>query len=103
MRNIGELRAVIFREDDHWVAQCLEFDIGVQAEDLDTLRTRLRMALMAEQDAREGTDENPFPGIEQSPQHFHEMWDKSAGELTPRQDTGGVRSDESPLRMALCA
>jgi hypothetical protein len=31
-----------------WVAQCLEHDIGAQAEDVDTLNARLEVALRPE-------------------------------------------------------
>ncbi len=32
------IRAVIFQDGDLWVAQCLEYDIGAQAFDVDTVR-----------------------------------------------------------------
>ena len=34
----ADIRVLLFREDDVWVAQCVEYDIGAQASDLPTLR-----------------------------------------------------------------
>ncbi len=42
------LYAVVFRDDALWVAQVIEYDIGAQAADLDTLNRRLSAVLKAE-------------------------------------------------------
>ena len=45
-----QLRVVVFQEEGAWVAQCLEYDIGAQAPDLNTLppaRADYEMALLA--------------------------------------------------------
>jgi hypothetical protein len=96
------VRVVVFQECGQWVAQCLEYDIGAQAGDLDELRIHLEMTLHAEYVLRKGTDADPFPGIEPAPRHFHNLWDKCGNELTPPARMGGVQA-EKPIRMALCA
>ena len=85
-----------------WAAQCLDYDIGAQAEDLDELRAQLEMTLYAEHRLRAGTDADPFPGIDPAPQHFHMLWEKGGNELTPPARMSGVDA-EKPIRMALCA
>lgn len=73
MQEARQIRALLAREGDFWVAQCLEYDIGAQAHDLGELRKRLMAAL----------DGEPFAGIGPAPQFFHDQWDKRAGEFTP--------------------
>jgi hypothetical protein len=98
----GVVRAVVFQDSGLWVAQCVDYDIGAQADDLDELRAQLEMTLYAEHVARSGTDSDPFPGIDAAPQYFHDLWDKCGNELTPPARMSGVQS-EKPIRMALCA
>lgn len=100
LRNEG-IRVVIKREGDQYVAQCLEVDIGVQAPDVETLRTRLEMTLRAEYIARKGTDQNPFPGIDPAPQYFHDVWDKCHFRSEPTL-VSGVDHGAS-IQMAMCA
>ena len=42
------IRVIVFRDANLWVAQCLEYDIGAQAPDLDTLKARLAVTLAVE-------------------------------------------------------
>lgn len=78
-----KIRAIIFREGDLWVAQCLEYDIGAQAADLDTLQSLLSVVLRAECEAGKAKTGKPFGGINPAPSHFFEMWGKRTGLLTP--------------------
>ena len=48
MPDHSHIRVLIRNHGDHWTAQCLEYDIGAQAGDLDELRVRLMVALEAE-------------------------------------------------------
>ena len=41
------IRVLLSKEGEYWVAQCLEYDIGAQARDLDQLRKRLLVAFQA--------------------------------------------------------
>lgn len=70
------IRVIVFKEDGQWVAQCLEFDISAQADDLDTLSERLVVTLKAE--IRESLERHgkPFAGIDPAPKRFHMMWDR---------------------------
>jgi hypothetical protein len=77
------IRVIVAREGDFWVAQCLEYDIGAQARDLDELRRRLQMAIQAEHDESMKRYGRAFAGIGQAPPYFHEQWDRRAGDFTP--------------------
>ena len=73
------IRVIMFRDGDMWVAQCLEYDIGVQAEDIDTLSDRLKVVLKTE--FRVSADGKPFDGIEPAPERFQQMWERRARSL----------------------
>ena len=77
------IRVLLLKEGEHWVAQCLEYDIGAQARDLDQLRKRLLVALEAERDEDLRRHGEPFAGIGPAPQHYHDLWLHRAGEFTP--------------------
>lgn len=87
MHEARQIRALLAREGDFWVAQCLEYDIGAQARDLDDLRKRLLAALEAERQESIRRYGEPFAGIGPAPSFFHEQWDKRAGEFTPTHST----------------
>jgi hypothetical protein len=70
------IRAVIFQDGDLWVAQCLEYDIGAQAHDLDTVRRRLGLAIEIEQRTSMEIHGREFAGIDRAPARFFEMWEK---------------------------
>ncbi len=69
------LRVVLFREGDLWIAQGLEHDVGVQAENLRELMRRLAMAL-----AEEGDRLTTLPP---APDYFQALWTYRAGDFTP--------------------
>jgi hypothetical protein len=79
------IRVVVFKDDDVWVAQCLEYDIGAQAADIDTLNERFNVALKAELKESVERGKEPFAGIEPAPERFHTMWEHRARsvEMTP--------------------
>jgi hypothetical protein len=81
MTETTQIRAVIFREGDLWVAQCLEFDIGVQARDLGGLAERLHIAIGAEYRASTENAGKPFSGIDEAPKLFFDMWIGAVGSI----------------------
>lgn len=78
METTAEIRVVIFQDSGMWVAQCLEYDIGAQAPDLDTLRDRLAATLKAELLESVARHTKPFAGIDPAPERFHRMWHRRA-------------------------
>lgn len=62
-----------------WIARCLQYDICVQAKDLEQLRERFDRVLMGSVALNEGADRDPFAGIPRAPQ---EVWDKYHGSFT---------------------
>jgi hypothetical protein len=96
------IRAVIFQDGDLWVAQCLEYDIGAQAHDLDTVRRRLGLAIEIEQRTSMEVHGKEFAGIDRAPTCFFEMWEKRlrAFETKSEIKKGG---ESFALDLALCA
>ena len=72
MENIA-LRIVISKEDDMFVAQCLEHDISVQAPDIATLEQRLQETIAFE--AADGDLQN----VPAAPEEFHHLWHAGMG------------------------
>ena len=85
MQEVRAIRVLLAREGDYWVAQCLEYDIGAQARDLDELRKRLIVALEAERQESFRRHGKPFAGISPAPGYFHELWQRRAGLFTPNK------------------
>lgn len=83
MSDNEKIRVIIMNDCGAWVAQVLEYDICVQAEDLDDLPARLEVALRLEEDATDGD----LSKIGPAPQHFQEQWERRAGTFTPANDS----------------
>jgi hypothetical protein len=79
------IRVVVFQDGDMWVAQCLEYDIGAQADDIDTLNERLNVVLKSELKESLARGNAPFAGISPAPQRFQNMWEHRVRsiEITP--------------------
>ncbi len=80
--DLEQLRVVVYREGDMYIAQCLELDIATQARDLDTLLERLDLTIDAECAASTERGETPFKGIAPAPNYFHGLWEKRSVSLT---------------------
>lgn len=73
------IRVIIIKEDELWVAQGLERDICVQAENLDDLQTFFEVAVRLEGEADGGLER-----IAPAPQYFHQLWDRRPGDYNPK-------------------
>ena len=72
------VRVVVFWDEGVWAAQCLEYDIGAQAPDLDTLKDRMTVVFEAELKESMERHGEPFAGIDKAPERFHLMWERRA-------------------------
>ena len=69
------IRVIVFQDEGLWVAQCLEYDIGAQAQDVDTLMSRLEVTFNTELKESLARHGKPLAGIAPAPERFHRMWD----------------------------
>ncbi|MEF2546763.1 hypothetical protein VQ045_06310 [Aurantimonas sp. E1-2-R+4] len=77
---MGEkIRVIFYQEGDAWMAQGIDRDICVQADELDDLYGRLEVAVRLECEET-GTLEH----IPAAPDHFVRMWDGRSGQYTPK-------------------
>jgi hypothetical protein len=97
------IRAILFRDGELWVGQCLEYDIGAQASDLDQLHSRLLIAIDCERKESVARNGAPFAGIDRAPQHFFDMWEKAPGGYSPRRPSKLPNDGSLDLNLALCA
>ena len=90
--DMDSLRVVVFREDDLYVAQCLEQDISVQAPDLNTLLDRLELAIDAECALSMELTGKKFDGPA-APVYFHNLWEKGSIAITRLNMPVGLKID----------
>jgi len=100
MNDVETLRVVVFKDGHQWCAQCLEYDIGAESEDLDDLPTRFLLTLEADLSESVRVHGEPFAGIDPAPEYFHKKWEKRSKEFMPAQMPP---IDHLNLDMALCA
>jgi hypothetical protein len=101
MSEIGQIRVLVAKEGDYWVAQCLEYDIGAQARDLDQLRNRLIATIEDEFEESMHRRGKLFDGIDPAPQYFHELWTKRAKSFGPSQPTVVKNQQEINIEFGL--
>jgi hypothetical protein len=83
---ILRIRAILFREGDLWVGQCIEYDIGAQAKTLTELHKKLELTVLFELQESLNRHGVPFKGIRSAPSSFADMWNKQSGEFRPASD-----------------
>ncbi len=74
--NDGEyqLHAMLYREDEWWIVQCLEHCIATQARAEEDLLADLRRILKAYAVRARESGAEPFAGIPRAPRRFWEMY-----------------------------
>ena len=95
-----ELRVVVFQEDGHWIAQCIEYDIGAQGKTYRDMAEHFALALALELEESTNRYGKPFAGIDPAPAYFHKMWEHRSSTLTPIE---GAEQAGPGYEMALVA
>src|SRR5689334_14623636 len=80
------IHAVVFREGDWWVAQCLEHDLVCLARTLEDLPDELRKQLRAQIEISLEAGEEPFACLPAAPARYWKMYEAAESR---------VRSSES--------
>ena len=76
-----KIRAIVCKEGDVYIAQCLEYDICTQAADISALLDRLDLVVEAEFAACHLDGKNPCDTIGSAPNYYHGLWDKRSVNL----------------------
>lgn len=103
MSETGHIRVLLNKEGDYWVAQCLEYDIGAQARDLEELRKRLVAAIEAEKQESIRRHGKAFGGIPAAPAYFYERWEHRAGQFTPTRPPKMPEGSDIDIEFGLAA
>ncbi len=87
------VRAVVFWEGEHWVAQCLEYRYAIQARRLEDIPRVLRGCIEAQILVSREVGIEPFHGFEPAPKRYWDMFDHA--EPLPEFIEG--QEDDSPV------
>lgn len=69
------IHAVVFREDEWWVAQCLEHDLVGLSRTLDELPEELRRQLRAQIEISLEAGVEPFANLPKAPARYWKMYE----------------------------
>ena len=88
MDNELKLRVILFldKATNSWNVQCLEHDIGAQAETIEESLIRLRVTILAEIEESIQMKEKPFARIPKAPDYFFEKWENRSGSFIPERE-----------------
>lgn len=76
-RDDGAVRVVVFQEGAFLVAQCLEYDIAVQAPSFGELRPRFEKTMVAHMMLAIEHGDQPFEKLAPAPDLYWEMFEKA--------------------------
>lgn len=101
MDKVPEVRAVVFRDEDLWVAQCLEYDLATQGRTLEQLRERVELLLLARMAVSQKVGRRPFEGLPKGPQEFWDLWGSAEPLETRSREQGAAEVGGSipPLKL----
>lgn len=71
------IKVLVFPEGDYYVAQCLEYDIAVQARTMSKLKERLEETLSAYVILAKEHGDEPFSNLESAPADYWRQWDSA--------------------------
>jgi hypothetical protein len=72
-----QIRAVLFEEAGWWVAQCLEYDIAIQARTQPALLSELERTLTGHLVVSAETGRKPFESLRSAPRRYWEMYERA--------------------------
>lgn len=68
------LKVIVIPEGDYLVAQCLDYDIAVQALGITELQDRFKTAIETHAYLAKESGETPFENLQQAPQEYWRLW-----------------------------
>lgn len=78
--NTETIRVIAYREDEMWVAQCLEYDISAQGHSFQACMRRLTATVNAESEYTLKRHGSEFATIDSAPQTYFDMFEAAMGE-----------------------
>lgn len=75
--NIARISAILIQEEKGWSAQCLEYDIAVQANNLTDLHYEFERALVGHISVSLELGKTPFEDLKPAPRKYWDMFNRS--------------------------
>jgi len=99
---LPKISAVLFREGEWWIAQCLEYDLATQTRRLEDLPGELHRLLTNQILASLEVGVEPFHGFSRAPRRFWEMYERAKSRVEPVEhlEQGRVEGPEVEARIA---
>lgn len=94
------VRAIVFRDGEGYVAQCLEFDIAAYGDGIEAALASLDLTVEAECAMRNIARADLSQQIGAAPVYYHELWEKSTLLLKTQVP---VVDDSSAMELKLAA
>ncbi len=85
-QQINKVRVVAFQDSEMWIAQCVEFDICVQGNDLGQAQRRMLVALSQEAKYTQEKCGEAFKGIDPAPDFYDAMYQSAEASLSSDMD-----------------
>lgn len=77
------LRVLLYKDDEHWVAQGLDLDLCAFGKDLAAAIRRFDEVCELEISTRKKRFGDEHHGLKRAPQRFFDLWEKSGPTLFP--------------------
>ena len=74
----GPLKVLVLLEGEHYVAQCLQFDIAAQASTMKDLREAFSMTFVENMLLAEAYGDDPRKKFGPAPEEYWKAWDKAS-------------------------
>lgn len=108
MKSNYSIDTVLFERDPgEWVAQCLQYDIGAQAESLPELMYEIQKALVGHMVIALESGLEPFECLSPAPEEYWGMWTKATitveAETVPFRVPAGAPNVVRVLKIAAAA
>lgn len=82
------IRAIVFNEGTLWVAQCIEYDIAVQANDVPSVLDKLQLTIDAEHATCADEGKRMCDCIAPAPNYYHDLWEQKSSSWTQHNVVG---------------
>jgi len=89
MSDASSLRVVVYQEDEQWIAQCVDYDIGAQGTSFDDMSVKFALTLRADFEESMSRHGEAFSGIDPAPAHFEKMWESRPADVQSVRPTDG--------------
>lgn len=70
-----DVRAVVFKSGDHWMVQCLEFDVAAQATSVKDVTYQFERAMVAHMVIARENNMEPFTNVPKAPKRYWKMFE----------------------------